>query len=231
MSYSVDNGVSGNSIRCTRCGHTLRITMHNNNADRHEIATQPLAHSGSLCPLCRSPICQGDSISTCPECKTMYHEECWSENRGCGIYGCPQVPETEKLRTVEISTSFWGREDKPCPACNAIILASAIRCRHCGATFKSASPEDANSYQEQKAIEQILPQLQRSSILLLIFCIIPFTAPIAAIFGYTWYWSHRIEIKALPRIYSAISKIALCLGTGQTFFMILIIVIFARWNT
>jgi hypothetical protein len=112
-----------------------------------------------------------------------------------------------------------------------MILASAIRCRSCGAIFQSARPEDAREYNERQAIRKRLPQLRKGVILLLIFSIIPFTAPFAAVFGTRWFVSHRNEIATLPRLYSAISMIAVGVGIGQSLFMILATMLFIVFKT
>jgi len=226
-SYHIDENYLGKSAKCKKCNRILKIQSQ----EREVILTEDSVLNGASCPICKSPFYHEEAITKCPDCNTAYHRECWEENGGCGIYGCSQVPITEKLTSIEMPASFWGQEDKPCPVCNATIIASAIRCRYCGATFQSARPEDTNEYQEHKAIEQYLPALQKSIIILLIFCIIPFTAPIAAIIGIIWYSSHRKKIKALPRLYSAISNIAIYLGIGQSIFIIIATVLFVAWRT
>jgi ABC-type Fe3+ transport system permease subunit len=107
-----------------------------------------------------------------------------------------------------------------------MILASAIRCRNCGAILGSVRPEDSNAYEQRKAAEGRLPALRRGVVWLFIFCIIPFTAPIAAIGGVYWYLSNRQDLKRLPSLHQAVLKISLCVALGQTLFTVLAVVAF-----
>jgi len=230
-SYRVDDTYSGKCAKCKKCGHLLHIPVQQKVINHQAKSAKTVANDRSTCPICRSAICHGESITKCPDCNTIYHSECWAENGGCGIYGCSKVPETEQLSSIEIPISYWGQEDKPCPECNATILASAIRCRHCGATFQSACPEDTNEYRAHQVLEQQLPTLRKRIFLLFVFCIIPFTAPIATVIGIMWHFSHRKEIKAMPRLYPVISIMAICIGAGQTIFMVLATTLFGVWRT
>ena len=168
------------------------------------------------CAICQSPIRAGESTTACPACRSLYHADCWRENGGCGVYGCPQVPPTEKLEELEIPVSYWGKENKPCPACGAEILAAAVRCRHCGAVFESAAPETAGSFQQRREILARLPKVRRSVVWLFVWCMIPLTAPFAAVYGLFWRQGRREELRALPALYSAVSKIAVFIGALQT---------------
>ena len=43
------------------------------------------------CGVCHGAIGVAEELSTCPECDTTYHAECWTENYGCSTYGCGHV--------------------------------------------------------------------------------------------------------------------------------------------
>src|SRR5258708_6244501 len=103
-----------------------------------------------LCSICLSPLQPDDAATACPACAAAYHADCWSDNGGCAVYGCRMVPTTEGLKPLEIPPAFWGREDKNCPRCNALIAAVAVRCRHCGASIE-AQPEEKVAYQRREA--------------------------------------------------------------------------------
>ena len=40
------------------------------------------------CPYCRIPLKAGTKAIACPVCKTLHHEECWRESRGCANPSC-----------------------------------------------------------------------------------------------------------------------------------------------
>lgn len=41
-----------------------------------------------ICQFCQSKIKSGEDFITCPSCLSLYHTECWYENKGCAVYGC-----------------------------------------------------------------------------------------------------------------------------------------------
>jgi len=172
--------------------------------------------SSNLCAICQSPLVEGAPVTSCPECHAQYHPECWQENGGCAVYGCSQVPTVEQRRSIEIPVSYWGQENKPCPSCGREILAVALRCRHCGATFSSAQPQGADEFQQRTALEGRLPRVRRSVIWLFILAIVPCTAPFGGIIGLIWFTAHKQEVAALPSLYPALSKIGIGIGLGQT---------------
>jgi hypothetical protein len=176
--------------------------------------------SSTLCAICQCPIIPGDAAMGCPACHAAYHTECWVENKGCAVYGCPQVPPTERREAVEIPASYWGQEHKNCPKCGAEILAAAVRCRNCGAIFESATPLGASEFGRRQDIERRAPELRRTVVILAILCSVPAVAAFASGFGYLWYRSHREEVKSLPSIYPGLCRLALGVGAGQTLIMI-----------
>jgi hypothetical protein len=184
----------------------------------------------ALCPFCQTGINGAQRVTRCPECHATYHAECWDCNGGCATYGCARVPPTDKLRSVEIPVSYWGQEEKPCPKCARTILAAAVRCRHCGATFASARPEDAREFHARMAVDSRLPSVRRAAAWLLVFSIIPCTAPVAAIVGGIWYARHRQDIRALPGVHAAICTIAVGLAVGQSVLVLLLTTVWAAFQ-
>ena len=170
----------------------------------------------AVCAICQSPFGDEEVRTACPDCHAEYHADCWQENGGCAVYGCPQVPQVEARRSVEIPVSFWGQENKPCPACGREILAAAVRCRHCGATFASAQPEDREEFNQRAALDARLPKTRQWAIALFVLSILPCTAPVGGVWSLIWYPLHRQELAALPPIYPALTKIGIAVGLGQT---------------
>ncbi|MGI6648695.1 MAG: DUF1292 domain-containing protein [Bacillota bacterium] len=48
--------------------------------------TEEIANTN--CPYCRTPLKPGGKAVSCPSCKTLHHEECWRESRGCAHSEC-----------------------------------------------------------------------------------------------------------------------------------------------
>jgi hypothetical protein len=175
-----------------------------------------------ICPFCRVPVEAAEAQTRCPDCGGAYHEDCWQENGGCGVYGCSQVPVVEKRGPLETPMSFWGQENKPCPACGREILAAAVRCRYCGATFSSAQPQDAAEFQSRRVLEEQLPRMRTRAVWIFILSVLPCTAPIGTIWGLIWYPQHRREMAALPSLYPVLCTIGIVAGLGQVVAMIVL---------
>jgi hypothetical protein len=222
--YRLDGSCAGRQARCKTCGRTFTVQPL-------EVEPSPAAdpRGQTLCAVCQCPLEQGGDVVTCPECSVPYHRECWEYNKGCAIYGCGQAPPTEHLEDIEIPVSFWGKEEKQCPLCRQTILAAAVRCRHCGATFASAAPEAAGQYRQRTQIEQSLPGVRRAGVWLLVFSMITCTAPVAAIVGAFWYLGNREKINALPALHAALCKIALAVAVGQTALVVLMGLLYAAF--
>ena len=43
-------------------------------------------HPSARCPVCRTGI--HGQVRMCPRCRVLSHEDCWSFQGGCGIFGC-----------------------------------------------------------------------------------------------------------------------------------------------
>lgn len=178
---------------------------------------EPTTHpAAAVCSFCRSPLGADEALIQCGDCSTVYHEDCWTENGGCAAYGCASVPTVEKRAAIETPMSFWGQENKPCPSCNREILAAAVRCRHCGATFSSAQPEDSDAFNSRLALEEQLPRARRMAVWIFVLSVLPCTAPFGGVWGLIWYPGHKREVNSLPAIYPVLCKIGIAVGLGQT---------------
>jgi Prokaryotic RING finger family 1 len=93
--------------------------------------------AGKECSICQTAIVAGEKVVQCPDCALPFHEECWTENRGCSAYGCTSAPPTVKADGgTALTSTVWGGEKK-CPACARTIKAEALKCRFCGAIFET----------------------------------------------------------------------------------------------
>lgn len=180
----------------------------------------------TVCAICQTAIQPEETRAACPECTAQYHAECWQENGGCAVYGCAQVPVTEPRDALEISASYWGQENKPCPSCSREILAAARRCRYCGATFSSSQPENTTTYHERTDLSQRQPALRRAVIWIFVLCVVPCVALIGTVVGLVWYGINREAVKSLPTLYTGLCKIALAVGIGQSVLTIIFMLIY-----
>lgn len=211
---------AGTGFACPSCGQQIEVPMPAA-AEARSTSSEP------ICAICLSPIADGDAKTACPACNAGYHTDCWQENGGCAVYGCSQAPAVESRRAIEIPLSYWGQENKNCPNCGREILAAAVRCRHCGTTFESARPQEAEEFRQRTELAERLPAAKRTIVWLFVFSLLPCLAPIGAVWGFLWYSTHRDEVRALPTLYSALCKIGLVVASGQIVIMALMTLIFA----
>lgn len=47
--------------------------------------------SHALCPYC-GDLLGNEPVSTCQDCRTPHHRDCWQANGGCTTLGCPETP-------------------------------------------------------------------------------------------------------------------------------------------
>jgi hypothetical protein len=210
---------AGCPVACPSCQTQFRVPSASTLPS--VVAAAPSGAAGPVCAYCQSILAADEPKTACPACQAEYHAECWQENGGCAIYGCSQVPEIEQRRSIEIPISHWGMENKPCPACGREILAAAVRCRFCGATFSSAQPEDAGTFQERAAFKERQPARQKTIVWLFVFSVVPCLAPIGAVWGLVWYPRNRREVEALPGMFPALCKIGLGVALSQCVVIVL----------
>ncbi len=209
---------------CYACGTPVSVA---GNPPPVATIVEKKVEAGTRCAICQTALKEDEPKTACPACGSVYHTDCWEENGGCAVYGCSRVPQVEQRRAVEIPVSYWGQENKPCPACGREILAAAVRCRFCGATFSSAQPEDTGAFQARSALQQRLPKARQLVIWQFILSVVPCTAPIGGIWGLIWHPTHREEIAALPSLYRALSKIGIVVGLGQFAILVLMAIFYS----
>lgn len=226
--YRVSPDMTGARVRCAACKAVFQVpppvALHAAPPpapSRPPPASEPFPDG--ICSVCRTAA--AGEIMTCPQCHAPHHQDCWDYNRGCGKYGCPAAPSTEKLTDLEIPSGYWGQEEKACPACHNGIQAAALRCRHCGTVFATARPQDGGEFHAHRTLEADLPAVRRTALWFLVFSVLPCTAILAAIIGGIWYACNRRLIAALPPQQAAIAKIALGVAILQTLIQIAVAVL------
>jgi hypothetical protein len=186
----------------------------------------PLEGPGRPCAICQSPFEPGDPTFPCPACGSPYHPECWSENGGCAVYGCSKVPATEARSGLEIPAAHWGQESRSCPSCGTTIMAAAVRCRSCGAAVDPAGPQDPREFRRRQALTRRQPTLRRVSGLVFALCLLPCTAPLAAVPGLFWYSARRDDLRSLPGIYPVLVRIGLVVAFGQMIWLAVAVLLY-----
>jgi hypothetical protein len=102
---------------CRSCGAPLSVPGQPGQVAPRE---GPLSAAGPvdadpMCGVCHSPIAPLEESTRCPACRTEFHVECWTENRGCSVYGCSHVNALEPPEhlTPHVEAVFLGVESPP----------------------------------------------------------------------------------------------------------------------
>ena len=82
--------------------------------------TGPSAARRPQCGVCHAAIAEAESRTTCGECDTTFHAECWDENYGCSTYGCGQVNALNPAAKAAAATAAYlaaqdSTDDPPSP--------------------------------------------------------------------------------------------------------------------
>ncbi len=182
----------------------------NHNADR-----DPQQSKEQICPFCQTNILVDDVSKSCDDCSTLYHHDCWEENEGCAIYGCKSSAETIKWSDHQVPLSYWGKETKSCPNCEKEIVASALRCKHCGTVFKSSRPANSEDFASDRHYEEIKNSLKRKTTWVFIANAIPLLGLFGLLLGGLWTLKNRKFINKLPGIHRTLCYLGLLVGVAQ----------------
>ena len=214
--------MAGIAAECPGCKNQIRVPSAAPAAAAVAVPAGEAVSAGNseLCAICQSPLGADEQKAACPDCSAVYHADCWQENRGCAVYGCPQVPPTEKLDTLEVPMAYWGQEHKNCPVCGTQMLAAATRCRSCGTTFDSAAPTDRDQFVQKLWQSSKSPALRKQVVWAFVACVLPCTAPIGLVIAIVFFSIKKEDIRALPAIYGALSKIGLVVGIIETLLIV-----------
>jgi hypothetical protein len=180
---------AGQRVRCPKCRKILSVPAEDKVAE--PVPAEPGSLRGRHCAVCQTAIADTEDACLCPSCRSPYHRECWEEIRGCAIYGCEQMPEQPKSESeAGEQETGWG-DVKECPRCHKEIMAAAVKCRFCKATFPSSVPMSKVEYLEWSRQQKALAPTRRTAISLFIGSLLGFTAPLILVYGVAWMIKYR----------------------------------------
>ena len=139
-----------------------------------------------------------------------------------------QTPATQPRTDLEIPVSYWGQQHKQCPSCGTQIMAAALRCRNCGATFASARPEDSDTFRSRATQQTRRPGIQKMAIVVAALCIIPCFSPVGLLIAAIWYPLRRKELATLPGLYRTLLIVGMIVAVILTAGTVLLSLTYAR---
>ena len=85
-----------------------------------------------ICPICSTVIFDYEEKIECPNCKIVYHKDCWIDNDGCATYGCKSTGclKPEPLK-IYISETESENQDIECPYCHTKLVSGCTVCWSC----------------------------------------------------------------------------------------------------
>ena len=136
------------------------------------------------------------------------------------------MPQTVKDENPSAQpASYWGQDEKVCPQCSKMIKVAAVRCRHCGTMFDSATPMSKRELIEKKKSAPVQESLKKTSLTIFVCGIIPLLAPLTAVFGGIWFLRHRAEIRKLPATSQVFAFVGLIASLVVTLMMVIVLVL------
>ena len=105
---------SESSIRfCPNCGTKIDLEQPSH---KESAVQQP----SNICPVCSTEIQATDETIICPDCKIVYHKDCWNDNNGCATYGCKSAgclnPPPMKVDYKDVKSISDDRQQVPVQA-------------------------------------------------------------------------------------------------------------------
>jgi RING finger family protein len=138
------------------------------------------------CQICKTLIREDEATTTCADCDTAHHQECWEGVGGCSTYGCRAAPRLEKAPAPSTIGRGWG-DKKECPSCHASIGSSLMVCL-CGAQFPWADPMTSLEYDAWMSAEGKAKDYRRMLVILFALTLsgiaAPLTGPLAGIMAW-----------------------------------------------
>lgn len=127
-SFSLEIDESQEVCFCPNCG--TKATIELRSTDETAEASDPNIEvpSNTTCPICCCEITQGDEHVICPDCGTIYHKDCWDDNKGCATYGC----KSAQCLDVHLNQDAVGQDFVPCPWCHTLLSPKTVICSACG---------------------------------------------------------------------------------------------------
>ncbi len=106
-------------------------------------------YAGKVCPSCNAEIKEEDTVTICPSCGAVHHQNCWDENHGCSTPGCPQQ-NNKTVQAAVVQTNM----NNVCLQCGTELQEGHEFCPKCGqkigATINPDQPVNPANAEKKK---------------------------------------------------------------------------------
>jgi phage FluMu protein Com len=222
---AVPQSHAGQRVRCPKCSQVVTVPVAKREQAPTVQAAEPDSLLGHLCSVCQSTIATGEAAILCPSCRSPYHQECWQEVGGCATYGCEQMPEQTKAEAESSSQQeAWG-DVKECPRCHKEIMAAAVKCRFCKASFPSPVPMSQAEYLAWSRQQKELAPTRSTAISLFVASLFGLAAPLVLAFGGAWVIKYRKNLRLVGGVHEVLAYAGVGLSLAFTLIFLLIALI------
>lgn len=146
---SAAEDMEGTTISCPSCKNTLAVPIRIIIPVETATDTEE-THGGEACPYCRVPFNSADSLKVCPSCATSHHAECWIENKGCTVFGCPEAAQDDEKVAVSLPSGtatpsvISNHPKKNAPGATSSLVWGILGFFICGLIFGIVAISNAN---------------------------------------------------------------------------------------
>lgn len=128
-----------------------------------EQSQENTAAADCVCPVCCTRLSESDGTVVCPDCKMVYHQDCWADNNGCATYGCPSsgclappplAIHQDEAEVTSTQSALTANSDSTikCPYCGTGLADGNQICWNCGKDISaSASADFSNNASQAQA--------------------------------------------------------------------------------
>ena len=186
----------------------------------------------AVCSICQTSVVAGEPMVRCPSCSIPLHAECWTENRGCSVYGCQAAPKTDDKATPAAAdlAATWD-EDKNCPSCGRKIRGRALRCRHCGAAFGSREAMTREQFHTREYQDQEYRTARTTVFTWFLLSATGCLSPVTLFATGALIWGGKLgklEYRRLPSVLQTMVKCAFAVNCLLTVLMVLLVTFDSR---